>query len=85
MMTFCSHILGYSFKPFVKKTNALILTAAIILAPKSSHNLFSATAYFRPPKTLPYKNLDTLNFAAVEVSLFSAGTALLGGVFLLAV
>ena len=41
--------------------------------------------YFRPPKTLPYKNLDTLNFAAVGVSLFSAGTALLGSVFLLAV
>ena len=51
----------------------------------SSHNLFSTTAYFRPPKTLPYKNLDTLNFAAVGVSLYSAGTALLGSIFLLAV
>ena len=51
----------------------------------SSHNLFSTTAYFRPPKTLPYKNLDPLNFAAVGVSLFSAGIALLGSDFLLAV
>ena len=51
----------------------------------SSHNLFSTTAYFRPPKTLSYKNLDTLNFAAVGLSLFSEGTALLGSVFLLAV
>ena len=51
----------------------------------SSHNLFSTTAYFRPPKTLPYKNLDDLNFAAVGLSSFSAGTALLGSVFLLAV
>ena len=51
----------------------------------SSHNLFSTTAYFRPPKTLPYKNLDTLNFAAVGVSLFSARIALLGSVILLAV
>ena len=50
----------------------------------SSHNLFSTTAYFRPPKTLPYKNLDTLNFAAVGVSLFSAEIVLLGSVFLLA-
>ena len=51
----------------------------------SSHNLFSTTAYFRPPKTLPYKNFDTLNFAAVGISLFSARIALLGSVFLLSV
>ena len=51
----------------------------------SSHNLFSTAAYFRPPKTLPYKNLDTLNFAAVGISLFSARIALLGSVILLAV
>ena len=51
----------------------------------SSYNLFSTIAYFRPPKTLPYKNLNTLNFAAVGVSLFSAGTALLDSDFLFAV
>ena len=49
----------------------------------SSHNLFSTTAYFRPPKTLPYKNIDGLNFAAIGVSLFSAGLAVLDSVFLL--
>ena len=51
----------------------------------SSHNPFSTTAYFRPPKTLPYKNLDPLNFAAVGVSMFSAGIALIGIGFLFAV
>ena len=50
-------------------------------------SLYPHTTYFRPPKTLPCKNLEfsTLNFAAVGVSLFSAGTALLGSVFLLGV
>ena len=41
------------------------------------YNIFSTTAYFRPPKKALYTD-----FAAVGVSLISAGIALLGSGFL---